>query len=342
MLKLTKNILQKTSAHPRVYSAIQPTGVPHLGNYLGAIKNWSDMSEKSTLINKDKYIFALADLHAMTISYDKNNFHQTILETAASLIASGLDPTEKCILYRQSHVKQHSELYYLLSCFVNRSELQDMTTWKQKKMQHGESKFGLFVYPVLMTADILLFRPDLIPVGDDNDQNMQLCRNVVKRFNNKYAKSKKFSDKKLIIPKTVYSKVPRVKSLTNPNKKMSKSDPDKNSCIILSDNSDQIKEKVMKNAVLDENGVENMKLICRSLANNNENLSDFNFNNDTEKFRQHSCDILVEKLGPITEKFNNLMQNPDYLEKILRDGKEQAEEIAERELEIIKRLILMI
>ena len=99
MLKLTKNILQKTSAHPRVYSAIQPTGVPHLGNYLGAIKNWSDMSEKSTLINKDKYIFALADLHAMTISYDKNNFHQTILETAASLIASGLDPTEKCILY---------------------------------------------------------------------------------------------------------------------------------------------------------------------------------------------------------------------------------------------------
>ena len=331
MLSLSKKLTQLPL--PRVYSGIQPTGIPHLGNYLGAVKQWADLAQTSTPINKDKFIYAIMDLHAMTVSYEKSKYLNSIHQTAACLIASGLNP-EKVILYRQANVTQHSELYFLLSCQSLISDLNDMTQWKHKSEQHG-ALTGLYVYPVLMAADILLYRADLVPVGEDQVQHIQLTREIANRVNKKFRTKKgKYSIK---LPKAKMSEdVARVKSLTNPTKKMSKSDPNVDSCLLITASNDQINTRI-KNAVIDDDGfgLKNLQEIYASLGDDH----DRNVIEDPEKLKTNLSELLISKISPIREEYEKLMSDRAFLKQILDNGADEAREIASVELKEIKKFM---
>lgn len=339
MLKLNKNLKNL----PRIYSGIQPTGIPHLGNYLGAIKQWADISQSSTPEIKDKFIYSVVDLHAMTVKYDKNSFSESVNQTLACLIASGLNPNT-CILYRQSQVREHAYLYYLLSCHTLFSDLNDMTQWKHKSDQHG-SKLGLYTYPILMAADILLYRTDIVPVGEDQIQHLQLAREICNRINKKF--SKKYTKKQrksgeiyqIKLPTVkISSDVARVKSLTSPSKKMSKSDPHQNSCILLTDGNDTIREKIL-NATFDDQGLgrKNLVEIAKALDKNMVN-SEFEYLNDS-KLKDHLVEVLVETIQPIRVNYLQLMDDRVYLKQISDNGTDEARNIAQQELKQIKQFI---
>uniref|UniRef100_A0A2C9L2M7 tryptophan--tRNA ligase n=1 Tax=Biomphalaria glabrata TaxID=6526 RepID=A0A2C9L2M7_BIOGL len=218
-----------------VFSGIQPTGSLHLGNYMGAIKNWKP------LIEKNQCIFCIVDMHAITMPYDKSLLHENIRKTLSSYIACGIDPS-KTIIFKQSDVNEHTELAWILSCIVQYGKINGMIQFKEKSKQNSQKvSLGLYTYPILMAADILLYKTNYVPVGEDQTQHIELTREVASTFNKRYETTF------FPIPSIITNKnSARIMSLKDGTKKMSKSDPSKHSRINLDDTPDEIKEKISK------------------------------------------------------------------------------------------------
>ncbi len=317
-----------------IFSAMQPTGNLHLGNYLGALKNWVNLQKDN------RCFFCVADLHAITIPYEPKELTKKVFELAVDFLAAGIDP-EKSILFVQSHVPEHSELMWLLNTITPIGELERMTQYKDKISEHQKSiNAGLLNYPILMAADILLYQPDLIPVGDDQTQHIELISDIVRRFNNTFGDY--FKE-----PKVYEATIPRVMSLLEPTKKMSKS-YGPNHCLFLADEPEVIRKKIAK-AVTDEGGGKNEKISGgKNLLQLFKVLSDDkNLKQQLEnqyrsgelkysEFKPLLAETIIKLLTPIQEKRKELIAKPKEVEKILRAGRDQARLIAGKTLSEVK------
>ncbi len=314
----------------RIYSAIQPSGMLTLGNYLGALRNWVAM--------QDEYecIYTVADLHAITVRQEPAKLRKQVLETYALLMAVGID-TEKSLLFIQSHVAEHSQLAWLLSCYTQFGELSRMTQFKDKSAKHADNiNAGLFSYPALMAADILLYQADMVPVGADQKQHLELTRDVANRFNNLYPNV--FTVPEPFIPKTGA----RVMSLQEPTQKMSKSDPNVNAWVAMLDKPDDIMRK-FKRAVTDsdacvryaegKDGINNLMEIYSAVTGKTYNEIEKEFDGKGYgDFKMAVGEAVVCSLKPVQDRFEDLMNNRDYLEQTWRSNAEKAEYIARRTL----------
>jgi tryptophanyl-tRNA synthetase len=312
-------------------SGIQPSGDLHLGNYLGAIKNWVDRTDEF-----DNYYF-MADLHTLTVRQVPADLRRRTLEQLALYIAAGLDP-EKNTLFVQSHVHQHAELGWVLNCYTMFGELSRMTQFKDKAAKHTDNiNGGLFTYPSLMAADILLYQPDLVPVGDDQKQHVELTRDVAQRFNNLYGETFKIPEP--YIPKTGA----RIMSLNAPESKMSKSIPE--GCVFLMDKPEDIQRK-FKRAVTDSDtercvrydpaakpGVANLMTIYSACTGKRYDQIEAEFDGKGYgAFKPAVGDAVVETLRPIREEAARILQDKAYLEGLCRSGAEKAGYVANKTL----------
>jgi tryptophanyl-tRNA synthetase len=313
-----------------IFSGIQPSGGLTLGNYLGAIKNWVSLQESYNSI------YCIVDLHAITVPKEPKDLRRNTLEVLANYIASGLDP-EKNILFIQSHVSAHAELAWILDCFAYIGELSRMTQFKDKsKKNEGNITAGLFNYPTLMAADILLYNTDLVPVGEDQRQHLELSRDIAQRFNNRFSPT-------FTVPEPYISKVgAKVMSLQDPTSKMSKSDDNENSYILLNDKPDDIMRK-FKRAVTDSIGVVNYKdeqpgiknmldIISKITEEPVQQIVDRYSGKGYADFKVETAEVVIEELRPIREEAEKLMKDKEYLQKIYQTGAEKAEEIARKTL----------
>lgn len=315
----------------RIFSGIQPSGELTLGSYMGAIKNWVTLQEEY------ECVYCIVDMHAITVRQVPADLRRRALEQLAQYIACGLDP-QKSIMFIQSHVPQHAELSWVLSCCTQFGELSRMTQFKQKSQQHADNiTAGLFTYPVLMAADILLYQTDLVPVGEDQRQHVELCRDIAQRFNGVYSDT-------FVLPEAFIQRVDqgaRIMSLSSPLNKMSKSDPD--GCVNLMDPPEVIQRK-FKRAVTDsetsvrydkENkpGVSNLLTIYCAAAGKTLEESEAAFQGQGYGvFKPAVGDAVVELFRPIREEAQRLMADKAYLEGIYREGAERAARIAGRTL----------
>ncbi|MCC5911385.1 MAG: tryptophan--tRNA ligase [Clostridiaceae bacterium] len=320
-----------------IFSGAQPTGTLTLGNYIGAIQNWK------ALENDYQCLYSIVDLHSLTIRHDPKAFRESCLSLLAQFLAAGLDPERNTIFF-QSHVPQHTELNWILNCVAYMGELNRMTQFKEKSERHKDNiNAGLFTYPVLQAADILLYQTNLVPVGEDQKQHIELARDIAIRFNNAYGDT--FQLPEIHVPKVGA----RIMSLQEPTKKMSKSDEDINGTIFLLD-SDKVITKKVKRAVTDsENkvvyrdeqpGIKNLMTIYSKLANITiqqveEKYTDQGYGN----FKKDLAELMVESLRPFKEKYQQYMDNPDYLEEIYKKGAKRATTIAERTMKDVKEKI---
>lgn len=326
----------------RVLSGIQPTGNLHLGNYLGAIKNFVSMQ------NSYECFYMLADLHAITVRVEPKDLKENILSTAAAFLASGLDE-KKNIIFSQSSVRAHSELSWILNCTARVGWLNRMTQFKEKAGSNKEkASVGLYTYPVLMAADILVYQATHIPVGEDQKQHLELCRDIAIKFNNDYGKDF-FNIPEPIIPDISA----RVMSLRDGSKKMSKSDESDLSRINLTDSKEQIVQKIKK-AKTDSEPInedifnekskrfeaQNLISIYADLKSesNEKILSQFEGKNFSE-FKKDFTDLLIEYISPISDKIALLRKNEDHLLKILKDGQEKASNVADKTMKDVKNII---
>ena len=315
----------------RALSCIQPTGIPTLGNYLGAMRNWVSLQDEL------ECAFAVADLHAITVRQDAAQFRKQIYEMFALLIAIGLDP-EKSLLFVQSQVPAHAELSWLLSCHTQFGELSRMTQFKDKSAKHTDNiNLGLFAYPSLMAADILLYQPDYVPVGEDQKQHVELTRDIAERFNNIHGKV-------FVVPEPyILKNGARVKSLQEPTKKMSKSDENQNAFISLKDGPDTILRK-FKRAVTDseaqvryaegKDGVNNLMDIYAAVTgkSTDEITAEFEGRGYGD-FKVAVAEAVIEALRPIQQRFEELMKEKAYLERMMKLGAERAGVISRRTLD---------
>lgn len=313
-----------------IFSGAQPSGKMTLGNYLGAIKNWTELQE-----NYNCY-YSIVDLHAITVPQDPKVLRANTIELLAQYLACGLDP-EKNTIFIQSHVKEHVELMWILNTMTYMGELSRMTQFKDKS-QKSEANLnaGLFTYPVLMAADILLYQADLVPVGDDQKQHLELSRDLANRFNNRFSPT-------FVVPEGYYPKGgARVMSLQEPTKKMSKSDSNDNAFILLADDSDTIKRKI-KRSVTDslgvvkytdeQPGIKNLLDIYSNLSKKSvEEIVNTYEGKGYGVFKEDVAEVVSEALRPIREKYVDLLNNKDYLEKIYTMGAEKAEKQARKTL----------
>lgn len=315
---------------PRILSGIKPTGELTLGSYIGAIKNWVSL--------QDEYdcLYMLADMHAITVRHDPAVLRKRTLEQLAQYIACGLDP-EKNVLFIQSHVPAHAELAWVLNCYTMVGELNRMTQFKDKAAKHSENiNAGLYDYPVLMAADILLYRADLVPVGEDQKQHVELCRDIAARFNGVYGDVFK-------IPEPFIPKVgARIMSLDDPSSKMSKSE-ESNGSVLIMDEPNVIKAKFrravtdsetcVKYDVENKKGVSNLMTIYSSCTG----LTYEQIENDFAgkgygEFKQAVGDAVVETLRPIREEARRLLNDKAYLNDVIAKGAENASRLAYRTL----------
>ena len=320
-----------TERKKRALSCIQPTGAPTLGNYLGALRNWVQMQDEF------ECAFAVADLHALTVRQDPPKFRQQILEMYALLLAIGLDP-QKNLVFVQSQVPSHAELSWLLSCCTQFGELSRMTQFKDKSSKNADNiNAGLFTYPALMAADILLYQPDYVPVGSDQKQHVELCRDVATRFNNIYGDVFK-------IPEPYIPKIgARVMSLVSPENKMSKSDKDPNGTVYLLDRPEDIMRK-FKRAVTDcdacvkfdkENkpGISNLLSIYCAATGKTVAEAEAEFAGQGYGiFKPAVAESVIELLRPIREEAERLTADKAYLESVYKDGAQKASYLAEKTL----------
>ena len=312
-------------------SGIQPSGELHLGNYLGAIKNWVARTDEF-----DNYYF-MADMHTITVRQTPADLRRRTLEQLALYIASGLDP-EKNTLFIQSHVHQHAELGWVLNCYTMFGELSRMTQFKDKSAKHKENiNGGLFTYPALMAADILLYQPDYVPVGEDQKQHVELCRNIVQRFNGLYGDVFKMPEP--YIPKAGA----RVMSLIAPESKMSKSIPE--GCVFLMEKPEDIARK-FKRAITDSDtehcvrfdpenkpGVANLMSIYSAVTSRTYDEIEQEFaGKGYGVFKSAVGDAVIELLRPIREEAVRLLADKAYLESVYRAGAEKASYVAEKTL----------
>ncbi len=309
-----------------IFSGIRPTGEIHLGNYFGAIKQWVEFQEKN------ECIFCIVDLHAITTPYEPKELQKNILETAIIYLAAGVNP-EKSIIFVQSHVKEHAELCWLLNTITPVGELQRMTQFKEKAKKHPEYvNAGLLNYPVLMAADILLYKAEAVPVGKDQSQHVELARTLAKRFNQKFGKI--FLEPKVILPKLGS----KIMSLADPKKKMSKTDSP-NSYISLFDEPEEIQKKIMaattdsgkiiKYDPLKKPGISNLLTIYSLLTNAPLKEIERKFKNKGyAEFKKATAKTIIDFLEPFRKKRKELSRRDVYIKEILNQGKGQAERIA--------------
>jgi tryptophanyl-tRNA synthetase len=328
----------------KIFSGVQPTGNLHLGNYLGAIKNFVELNN----YENNQCIFCVVDLHAITVKQDPRELKKNIRETAATFIASGINP-KKSIIFNQSMVPAHSEAAWILSCISRIGWLNRMTQFKEKAGKDKEkASIGLYSYPVLMAADILLYDASHVPVGDDQKQHLELCRDIAQKFNNDFG----VPDFLRVPEPLIQKEFSRIMSLKDGMKKMSKSDPSDLSRINLTDDKDQIVNKIKKaktdplpmpselSNLSDRPEAENLLGIYSSLKNQKleKSINEFNGKNFSE-FKQKLSEILVEKIAPISIEIKKLLDDPKYLDDILLEGSNKAAIIASKKIKDIKELV---
>lgn len=322
-----------------IFSGIQPSGVIHLGNYLGAVKNWV------TLQNGYTCLYSIADLHCLTVRQDPQALHENKRRLFCVLIACGLCP-EKNIIYFQSHVPAHAELAWFLSCYTYMGELSRMTQFKEKSSKHADNiNVGLYTYPVLMAADILLYRSDLVPVGEDQKQHLEICRDVAMRFNALYGDV-------FTVPEPFIGQAgARVMSLKDPYKKMSKSEAGAadGGAVYLTDAPDVIRAKFKKAVTDSENsvkitpekaGIYNLAGIYSAVtAKTKEEIeAEFEGKNYGE-FKAAAAEAVVAELSPINARYNELISDKSYIDGLIKTNAVRAASMAAPVLENVKRVI---
>jgi len=314
-----------------IFSGMQPSGSLTLGNYLGALKNWVKLQGEY-----DSY-YCVVDMHAITVPKEPKNLRKNTLEVLANYIAAGLDP-DQVTLFIQSHVSAHAELSWVLNCLTYFGELGRMTQFKDKsqKLDNNSIPAGLFTYPVLMAADILLYQADLVPVGEDQRQHLEITRDIAQRFNNRFSETFK-------VPDAFISKDgAKIMSLQDPTSKMSKSDPNENSYIILMDDPDAVRRK-LKRAVTDSEGVvryDNNQPGVKNLINiyskitgkSSDEIVSLYDGKGYAQFKEDVAEIIIGELKPLQDKIDYLLKNKDYLERIYVKGAEKAEVVARKTL----------
>ena len=325
-----------------VFSGVQPTGNLHLGNYLGALKNFVSLQ------NETHCIYCVVDLHAITTFQKPDELKNNIMETTATFLATGLNP-EKSIIFNQSSVSAHSELAWIFNCVSRVGWLNRMTQFKDKAgLDKEKASVGLYIYPVLMAADIILYDTTHVPVGEDQKQHLELTRDLAQRFNLEY-KSQNF----LKVPEPLIQReFSRIMSLKDGTKKMSKSDPSDLSRINLNDSNDQIINKIKKaktdndpmpkgkSDIEKRNEIKNLYNIYSSLSNQSEikTIEEFS-NKNFSDFKNRLAELVVSKVQPISKEINKLNKDNRFIDEILEQGAEKADKIAKKKVKEIKEII---
>lgn len=315
----------------RVFSGVQPTGNLHIGNYIGAIKQWVEMQDSH------ECIFCIVDLHAITTPQNPKVLKEKIRELAALYLACGIDP-RKSAIFVQSHNPDHTSLAWILDCIASMGQLERMTQYKSKsKKIKGQVSVGLFNYPALMAADILLYQTDEVPVGMDQKQHVELTRDLAERFNSRFGEVFK-------VPKVKVLQVgAKIMSLQSPTKKMSKSDEDKNGAVNLLDSADQIRHKI-KIAVTDSGkeivfrdekpGISNLLVIYSQLSGRSiKELEKKYAGRGYKEFKEDLAEIVIESLRPIQKEYQRIRKEKGLLDKILKDGLEKVRPISQKTLQ---------
>ena len=328
----------------KIFSGVQPTGNLHLGNYLGAIKNFVDLNNDSN----NECVFCVVDLHAITVKQNPRELKSNIQETVATFIASGIDPN-RSIIFNQSGVPAHAEGAWILSCIARMGWLNRMTQFKEKAGKDKEkASVGLYSYPVLMAADILLYDATHVPVGDDQKQHLELCRDIAQKFNTDFE-----MENFLQVPEPLIQKeFSRIMSLKDGSKKMSKSELSDLSRINLTDNSDLIINKIKKAKTdplpmpnstkdLDERlEAKNLLGIYSSLTNSTmEKSVEIFAGKNFSEFKEKLSEVLVDRIQPITLEIKKLLNDKSYLDKTLLEGVERADKIASQKIKRIKEIV---
>lgn len=325
---------QTSRQNARVFSGIQPSGNFHLGNYLGAIRNWVNQ------IDRTESVFCVVDLHALSNNPDPAVLRQHITNVASSLLASGLDP-DNCLLFVQSDVPAHSQLQWLLNSVTQFGELRRMTQFKDKSAGKGDAvSAAVLSYPVLMAADIILYDTEEVPVGDDQRQHVELTRDIVNRFNARYGDT-------FVMPRAdIKTEGARVMSLDNPAEKMSKSSPREASYVAFSDPPNVIRKKIRRavtdsgetiEAGEDKPALTNLIQIFGSLADMTTPQVEHHFAGKRYgDFKKELAELVVDKLAPIQAELDRLHNDPGYVSGVLARGAEEANEIAERKMKLVR------
>ena len=328
----------------KIFSGVQPTGNLHLGNYLGAIKNFVELSNDQA----SECVFCVVDLHAITVRQDPKELQNNIRETVATFVASGIDP-KKSIIFNQSRVSAHSEAAWILGCSAPMGWLNRMTQFKEKAGKDKEkASIGLYSYPVLMAADILLYDTTHVPVGDDQKQHLELCRDIAQKFNNDYG----LTDFLKVPEPLIQKQFSRIMSLKDGLKKMSKSEISDLSRINLTDDKSQIVNKIKKaktdplpmpsnfGELEKRPEAQNLLGIYASVTNSNleDLIKEFSGKNFSQ-FKESLSQVLVDKISPISLEIKKLLNDKKYLDEILLDGYEKANKIASKKIENIREIV---
>lgn len=320
-----------------ILSGMQPTGGLHIGHLTGALKNWVEFQDEF------ECFYTIVDLHAITVRQEPANLRKWTLDLAATFIACGIDP-ERSHIFVQSHVPEHTQLAWVLNCFTGMGECSRMTQFKDKSQKYPENvNVGLFAYPILMAADILLYQADLVPVGADQKQHLELTRNLAQRFNNLYSETFK-------IPEPYIPKIgAKIMNLQNPTKKMSKTDENLSGVIFLIDDDNQIANKI-KRAVTDSGseivfredkpGISNLITLYHIATGKSISEIESEFaGKGYGDFKKTVADAVVNYLKPFKDKYKEIRGNEDYLKDVLKKGAEQARFVASRTLQKVYRKV---
>ena len=319
---------------PRAFSGIQPTGGIHIGNYLGAIRNW--------VLQQDQYdnIFSIVDLHAMTLPYDASELRSRTIEVASALLAAGIDP-QRSILFVQSEVREHTELCWILGTLATFGELRRMTQFKEKSKGSERVGAGLFFYPVLQAADILLYDAAVVPVGEDQKQHIELTRDLAIRFNHTFGET-------FVVPEPdIKPAGARIMSLTDPLKKMSKSDPDPDSRIELRDPPDEIRRKIRRAVTDSEAEVrfdEERKPAISNLLTIYSLFADIPIpelerryaGKGYSEFKRDLAEVIIAGLQPIQQRLDELAADPGIVIRTLKEGAARARELAVAKMAVVR------
>ncbi|MGI6738558.1 MAG: tryptophan--tRNA ligase [Christensenellales bacterium] len=327
----------KIKTKPILFSGVQPSGAITIGNYIGAIRNF--------VLLKDSYrcLFSIVDLHALTVRREPALLRRRTVELAALYIACGLDPEEN-LIYCQSHVPEHAELTWILSCYTYMGELSRMTQFKAKSETNSDNiNAGLFTYPVLMAADILLYQTQIVPVGADQKQHLEITRDIAQRFNALYGEV-------FVVPEVyMHKETAKIMSLSDPSRKMSKSDPEE-SYISLLDSPDDIRRK-LKRAVTDSDtniafdpenkpGVSNLITIYSALSGDSVEKTVEHFNGKGYgDLKKEVTEVVIESLKPIQDRYNELIKDKQYINGVLKNNAERAGSIAQRTLKKVYKKV---
>ena len=328
----------------KIFSGVQPTGNLHLGNYIGAIKNFVSLQNDKN----NECVYCVVDLHAITVKQDPKILKNNIRETTAAFLASGLD-SKKSIIFNQSMVSAHSEGSWILSCVARMGWLNRMTQFKEKAGKDKEkASVGLYIYPILMAADILLYDSTHVPVGEDQKQHLELSRDIAQKFNLEFNEPNFFIAPEPLIQKNFA----RIMSLKDGSKKMSKSDPSDLSRINLNDSKDEIINKIKKaktdtqplpddeKNLRERPEAENLLGIYSSLNNQSfkDTINEFSGKNFSE-FKNNLSELIVEKISPISNEINKLLKDNSFIDGVLREGAEKASKITTRKINEMKKII---